>query len=313
MSYSYYDNGNRKSVTDPEGATTSYEYDGKNRLKTATTEAGTPQAKTTTYSYFPDDLLQSVSYPNAVTAIHAYDSANRLTSLTNTRAGATISAYAYTYDDNGNRETQVETNGGTTETTTYGYDALNRLAHITYPADGDYPGGREVGYDYDDVGNRVGEQTTVPGGSGAPLADKRGIFDSLNRLTELQDLVDSDQSQSFEWDANGNQVSKTVGIGPDAITSLRLRRAGQAGREPSRTAWSWPASSTTSKAAATSRSANPASASTSTTTPASSPSTTRRASRPPSTTTAPTASSPSPTRSKAAAGSPSTASAASSI
>ena len=218
VAYTYYDNGNRRAVTDPDGVTTSYTYDGKNRLETATTEADTPQARETANTYFPDDLLQAVVYPNGVSATHGYDKANRLTSLGNTRAGATVSAYGYTYDDNGNRLTQGETNGGTTETTAYAYDALNRLKTITYPADADFPGGRNVSYGYDGVGNRVRETTTVPG-SPDPVADKQGLFDSLNRLTELRDLIDPGQTATFVWDANGSQVSRTVGSGAGAVTT----------------------------------------------------------------------------------------------
>ncbi len=41
----------------------SYTYDGQNRLKTATTAFGRPEAATTTYTYWPDDLLKTVTYP----------------------------------------------------------------------------------------------------------------------------------------------------------------------------------------------------------------------------------------------------------
>ena len=44
----FYRNGNRRSVTDPQGLTTLYEYDGQNRLKATTTAFGTPSAGTTT-------------------------------------------------------------------------------------------------------------------------------------------------------------------------------------------------------------------------------------------------------------------------
>src|SRR5262249_19413100 len=61
VSYTYYKNGSRKTVTAPDNKVTEYTYDGQNRLKTATTEAGTPQARTTTYTYEPDDLLKTVT------------------------------------------------------------------------------------------------------------------------------------------------------------------------------------------------------------------------------------------------------------
>ena len=211
MAYTYFGNGTRKTVTDAEGLVTQYTYDGQNRLKTATTAFGRPEAATTTYTYWPDDLLKTVATPNGVVATHGYDKADRLTSLTNAKGGATVSRYAYTYDPNGNRLSQVEENGGLTETTTYTYDGLDRLATVTYPTDANYANGRVVSYGYDAVGNRARETERTT--AGAILADKQGVFDNLNRLTSLADLVSPANSTTFTWDANGNQLTKTVGSG----------------------------------------------------------------------------------------------------
>ena len=161
-------------------------------------------AGTTTYAYWPDDLLRTVTYPNGVVATHGYDLADRLISLTN----GSVSSYTYGYDDNGNRTSQTEANGGTTETTTYTYDDLNRLKTVTYPADSSFPTGRVVTYGYDAVGNRLAETTRDPVGN--ILADKQGVFDSLNRLTALNDLLTPADSLSFTWDPNGNQLTKTA-------------------------------------------------------------------------------------------------------
>jgi len=204
VAYTYFANGTRKTVTGPSAETSSYTYDGQNRLATATTAGGV-----TTYAYFPDDLLRSVTYPSGVTASHAYDKADRLTSLVNARGTTTVSSFTYGYDRNGNRLSQVEVNGGPGETTGYTYDALNRLATVTYPVDANYPAGRVVTYVLDDVGNRTRETERTT--AGAVLADKQGVFDNLNRLTTLTDLVDGSKTTTFTWDANGNQRTKTVG------------------------------------------------------------------------------------------------------
>jgi RHS repeat-associated protein len=219
LGYSYFKNGTRQTVTDPDNRVTRYSYDGKNRLQTAVTDFGTPDAKTTGYSYWPDDLLKTVTYPNGVTATHAYDKADRLLSLTNAKAATVISSYEYSglhpttslpisYDANGNRLIQIETNGAVTETTTYSYDDLDRLASVTYPVDTTYPSGRVVRYEYDAVGNRIRE--TEKDSADAILADKQGVFDNANRLTELTDLVALANSTSFTWDKNGNQLTKTT-------------------------------------------------------------------------------------------------------
>jgi RHS repeat-associated protein len=211
VAYTYFGNGTRKTVTDAEGLVTQYTYDGQNRTKTTTTAFGRPEAATTTYTYWPDDLLKTVQTPNGIGATHGYDKADRLTALTNAKGGATVSRYAYTYDQNGNRLSQVEENGGTTETTTYTYDGLDRLTTVTYPTDANYLNGRVVSYGYDAVGNRARETERTT--AGAILADKQGVFDNTNRLTSLADLVTPANSTTFTWDPNGNQLSKTVGTG----------------------------------------------------------------------------------------------------
>jgi RHS repeat-associated protein len=183
-------------------------------------DIGADEGVVTAYTYTPDDLLSTVTYPNGVVATHAYDNADRLTSLTNAGGGTTISSYAYNYTPNGNRASQVETNGGLVETTDYTYDDLNRLKTITYPTDTKYPIGRNVEYGYDLVGNRLRE--TEKDNAGTLLADKQGVFDALNRLTDLNDLVTPAQSIAFGYDANGNQISKTVaGVTTRYVYDLR--------------------------------------------------------------------------------------------
>jgi RHS repeat-associated protein len=209
VGYTYYKNGLRKTVTDPAGSVSQYAYDGQNRLETAITGFGTADAATTVYTYWPDDLLKTVTYPNGVVATHDYDKADRLLTLANAKGAAPVSSYTYSYDPNGNRLSQVEVNGGRTETTGYGYDDLDRLASVTYPVEAAYPQGRVVTYGYDAVGNRIRE--TEKDSADTLLADKQGVFDHANRLTELQDLVSPADSTSFTWDPNGNQTSKATG------------------------------------------------------------------------------------------------------
>ncbi len=125
-----------------------------------------------------------------------------------------VSSYGYGYTPNGNRLSQIETNGGLTETTGYTYDELNRLETIAYP------GNRNVAYEYDRVGNRRFE--TERDGAGTVVARKEGVFDAANRLGQLTDHVDATKSATLGWDENGNQIWKTIGSGDGAVTTRNL-------------------------------------------------------------------------------------------
>jgi RHS repeat-associated protein len=205
VAYDYFNNGLRRHVTEPSGQSTSYAYNARNQLATATSDAGITQ-----YDYFGNGLKRSVNYPNGVVETSNYDNASRLVSLTNAIASTLISSFTYRYDANGNRKWQFEFNGGVGEETSYDYDALDRLETVTYPADAKYSSGRTVVYGYDRVGNRRSEITQTPNGS-AVLESKAGTFDAVNRLTLLTDNLNSSQTTEFDYDANGNQTRKTKG------------------------------------------------------------------------------------------------------
>jgi RHS repeat-associated protein len=198
----YWRNGQVKSVTDAQGAT-SYTYDGQGREETVTTSAGI-----TRKTYYPDDLVKDITFPNLTKRAHGYDKADRLLSIVTTKDAAAVASTAYTYDPNGNRLNQVQTNGGVEETTTYTYDDLDRLATVTYSADAEHPNGRTVTYGHDGAGNRLTEVVTDPQ-TEAVLESRTGVFDRANRLTELTDNLDAAQTTTLAWDRNGNLLSET--------------------------------------------------------------------------------------------------------
>jgi large repetitive protein len=241
IGYSYFKNGLRKTVTDPSGGVTQYTYDGQNRPQSATTGFGTADARTTAYTYWPDDLLRTVSYPNGVVASHACDKADRLLSVVNAKDATVVSSYQYSgvdphtglpvsYDPNGNRLIQIEVNGEQTETTTYTYDDLDRLASVTYPIDATYRQGRVVTYGYDAVGNRIRE--TEKDSADVALADKQGVFDNLNRLTTLSDLVTPENSTTFTWDPNGTSSPRRPPASPPRTGTTSATSWSKSSRAP---------------------------------------------------------------------------------
>jgi RHS repeat-associated protein len=186
----------------PSAATTTYDYDARNRLVTVHTGSGA-----TNYTYLPNGLVASVEYPNNVVTENGYDAAGRLTSLVNrSTSGGLISSFAYTYDPDGNRTSQAETHqwpGGTlSATTTYGYDQLDRLTSATVNR-------QTESFTYDANGNRLTESGTDPA-TGQPV-DVVFAYDRLNELVAATNNVDLTQSAAFTYDANGNRTQKTVG------------------------------------------------------------------------------------------------------
>jgi len=245
VGYEYFPNGARKAVI-LDGKRTEYEYDGQNRVKAMTT-SGTEVAS---YAYYPDDLLRETLDANGVKATRTYDKADRLLTLVNAKGAAAVSSYAYTYDHNGNRLTQLETNPSVSvtppsspvtpaeagvhqpELTTYTYDNANRLKSVTYPADSTYPNGRKVTYTYDRAGNREHETETTP--ADVPIVQRAGTFDINNRLTILNTTVAApvvppnvtpaeagahfNANLLISYDNNGNETSRlsTTYPPPDA-------------------------------------------------------------------------------------------------
>ena len=153
-SYSYYSDGDLAQVTQPDGASTVYTYDGLGRALKATTTSDTyPAGLTTSYSYDADNRPLTVTYPGV---------ANHVTGVTHTLQDA----YAYNADGNLLSLTQSDTTGGdATRTTSYTYNDHGEVASVTQPggatsgggsqsggASSANPAGATTGYSYNDSG-----------------------------------------------------------------------------------------------------------------------------------------------------------------
>ncbi|MFO1369525.1 MAG: RHS repeat-associated core domain-containing protein [Marinagarivorans sp.] len=209
ITYAYDNNGNRKQVASI-GGTTDYTYDTRNRLSTVT---GT---SLTTYQYFANGWLQMVTHGNKTAVNYTYDNTGRTKSITNTLAptgvlqqGSPLSTFAYTYDSNGNRKQQVETQYGfltaQTLTTDYTYDDLDRLESFKETS-----GATTTQHSFTYFPSYDRKTEKVESG-GTTLRDRTYEYNGLFWLTSITEKTvgAADQHITYQYDNNGNTIEKT--------------------------------------------------------------------------------------------------------
>jgi RHS repeat-associated protein len=157
---------NMTSYTDPQG-TVKYGYDPGDQLTSLAEPGGsctaTPKVSCTVFGHDQDNRRNKITFPNGQTVDTAYDNASRIISVTaKTAAQASLvyRNYAFTVNtaggtDQGVIHTIADQDGNST---TYGYDSMNRLTSAALtPATG--PTNTSTwGYDHD--GNRTSSAGT---------------------------------------------------------------------------------------------------------------------------------------------------------
>lgn len=167
--YTYDANGNRLSLTEPNGNATRYVYDGLNRVVKETNAAGDE----TLTGYDGVGNVVTVTAPNLNVTANTYDALDRLIQVDDS-VGRVAN---YTYDSEGNRLTEKDGNGNGT---TNAYDAIYRLIQLTDAL------GNSTFYQYDPVGNLL------------KVTDREGratchSYDNINRRTlAVQKVSDTD-------------------------------------------------------------------------------------------------------------------------
>lgn len=201
--------GNLLSVTDALGNITSYEYDALNRRITTT-----DPLENATHTYY--DSLGNVSSTvdaNGVVTRFEYDALNRQVAVVlNYKPGVQSDAetnvrYEFTYNEVGNR-TEVEDPNG--HTTSYGYDALNRLLEKVDPLENTWT------YEYDLAGRRISatdaeSQTTLY------------TYDDAGQLTGV-DYPGTGMDVTYTYDLNGQRLTMTDGLGTTIWSYDALQR-----------------------------------------------------------------------------------------
>ena len=174
--------------TDPNGTTTTYTYDLRQRLTSRSIEG-----ETTGFSYYPTGLLQRLTLPDGSYRKYTYDAAHRLNQVAD-ELGNSVN---YTLDGMGNRTAVSTSDPSGTLSSTHSriYNALDQL-YQDIPSAGTAAVTTTFGYDSD------GNQTSIS----APLSrNTSNQYDALNRLTQITDPVNGVSTMSY--DGHDNLIS----------------------------------------------------------------------------------------------------------
>ncbi|WP_163562510.1 RHS repeat-associated core domain-containing protein [Janibacter melonis] len=144
------------SSKDGKGNTTTYSYTGCNLTKI---DRPAP-AGDSTMTYDATNRLRTVLDGKGNKQVIDYNDKDEVTKITYTKPGASTStsSVSYTYDNNGNRTSRVDTHNSTTKNTAWALDARNRVTAENLP-------GVANSYTYDVAGN-MASMTTPRGTTG---------------------------------------------------------------------------------------------------------------------------------------------------
>ncbi len=182
-------NGNRSSITFPNGVTTTYAYDGLNRLTGLQTATSTGALLNDQYALGPAGNRTRIDGVDGTSRHYLYDALYRLIQdRAADQADAPIYQRDYTYDPVGNRLVQTIDEGGGSSTVVSIYDSRDRLLSA---------GG--TSYSWDAGGNL----TSRTGSGGASYG-----WDAEDRMTSV--TLDDGTQVETTYDADGHRVRTAV-------------------------------------------------------------------------------------------------------
>ncbi len=224
--YGYDFNGNRASVTDPEGNATISKYDQFDRLMEQT-RPGSGQPETTRTSYFPNGTVKDVVTPRGTTYSSDYDALDRLVRSEDPEGNVARRDYdaagnpVWERSPRGNREPFPADEQRDWFDTTKRYNAANELTEITNGF------GHVWRFSYDANGNQT--RVEAPGAARGPdsepvrqVTERR--YDGLDRLwretTGSSVGEDRVRTRVWEYDPNGMLRRMVNPAGVNLFTGL---------------------------------------------------------------------------------------------
>lgn len=204
VSYSYYANGLRKTMTAGSQATVNYSYDAASRLTGVV--QGSEQVM---FNYDAADRRSTLTLPNGVVATYSYDEAGELTDISYTSPGnVALGDLTYGYDNAGQRIKQSNSFGvgllPTAAAAVGAFDASNRQASLN---------GQALSYDAN--GNLTDDGVNTY------------VWNARDQLVQIKQ--GSAVLASFQYDASGRRSNKTLGgittsflyDGPNAVQEMQ--------------------------------------------------------------------------------------------
>jgi RHS repeat-associated protein len=190
-----YDVASRVTDINNANATITRQYWGDDTLHIETETVTGRAPETMTYLYDNDGNRSLAQWGGYVQNVYTYTGRNQLETLL--LDGTLVASYAY--DVNGNMITRTPNN---TASSTYSYDALDRVTHITHAFNGTT---RTFDYAYDSVGNR--KWTKRDGGTGDVF--RYDLADQTNavKLNIVNPDTTPTPAPNIVYDANGNRTS----------------------------------------------------------------------------------------------------------
>lgn len=221
--YTYYDNGTLQKVVYGNGASEEYTYFADGNLQTLINKnaEGTVTDRYT-YAYDSNGNLISktevIASVNKGTTNYSYNELDQLIKVIEPSGKTTD----YGYDKAGNRISEMIMEDGTTASTVYTYDELNRLlktvttyedAVITYDYQYDYNGNL-----YSKTKSTQGSGTTLEKIVGLTFAGEteNGVsqyaeFYEYDEFNQLVKLMNGSNVNTYSYNGEGMRVAKTIG------------------------------------------------------------------------------------------------------